>query len=285
VSGDMGSPAFTARRPLINNQFTFLGGWLDQSYWPDGIYTAPTDEALAFDLKAVKEFGLNTVRLHQKVNSERWYWYADSLGIILLQDMFQKYGGASAATIQPFVVDYFRMIGNEYNHPSIIQWTVFNEFDCVGVFNVPKMVQIAKDLDPSRLYDTNSGGPGNDLHIADVDDIHTYPYPGIPTPSATQYGMLGEYGGVGAFVSGKEWVADKCQTYLHVNTPQDEADTYIKMTQTIKANKVDIACVIYTQITDVERECDGFYNYDRSNKFNTAQMAAVVKANQQMIAA
>ena len=119
-------------------------------------------------------------------------------------DMIQKYGGATAATISPFVVEYYRMVDYEYllfsfllsslllfpysslfffssssllspskryNHPSIVQWEVFNEGDCVGVFNAPQMVQIALDLDPSRLIDTNSGGPANGLYIANVNDI------------------------------------------------------------------------------------------------------------------
>jgi len=171
------------------------------------------------------------------------------------------------------------MIKGLYNHPSIIQWTVFNEGDCVGQFNVPDTVNFAKSLDNTRLFDTNSGGPGNDLHIADVNDIHTYPWPGDPVPNLTQYGMLGEFGGVGAFVAGHEWVPKQCQTYLAVSTPQDEANTYVTMTKQIVAKKDDISVSIYTQITDVERECDGFLNYDRTNKFNDAQTKAIHDAN------
>jgi hypothetical protein len=283
VSGSQAVPASMVDRPFINGQFVFMAGWLDQSFWPDGIYTAPTDDALAFDLQALATFGLNTVRLHQKVNPQRWYWYADKLGVIVLQDMIQKYGGASSATVQPFRDDYTAMVNNLYNHPSIIQWTIFNEGDCVGVFNVQQTVSFAKALDSTRLYDTNSGGPANDLHLADVNDIHTYPYPGDPLPSSSQYGMLGEFGGVGAFVAGHEWVPGQCQTYLKVNTPEDEANTYVAMTKTILSNKNDISCSIYTQITDVERECDGFLNYDRTNKFNPQQTKAIHDANQALI--
>jgi hypothetical protein len=281
VSGALGQPAYPARRPNLNGEFIFYAGWLDQSYWPDGQYTAPTEEALAFDLQAVKTFGFNSVRLHQKVNPDRWYWYADSLGIVLLQDMFQKYGGATAATIQPFIVELYRMIDQLYNHPSIVQWEVFNEGDCVGVFNATQVTQMVLDLDPSRLVDTNSGGPANNLYFANVNDIHTYPYPGDPKPSATQYAMIGEFGGVGAFVSGKEWVAGQCTTYLHVNTPADEAATYINMTNMISLD--DVSVIIYTQITDVELECDGFLNYDRTNKFTTSEIQSVAAANQKLI--
>jgi len=260
-----------------------MAGWLDQSWWPDGQYTAPSDDALMFDLQAVKTFGLNTVRLHQKVNSARWYYHADRLGIIILQDMIQKYGGASSQTVDPFMKDLQAMIQGLHNHPSIIQWTVFNEGDCVGSFDVPKTVSFAKSLDSTRLFDTDSGGPANDLHLADVNDIHSYPYPGDPKPTKTQYGMIGEYGGIGAFVKGHEWVPNQCGTYLHVDTPQEEADTYIAMVKTIASRKADISVCIYTQITDVERECDGFLNYDRTNKFNAQQTQAVHDANVALI--
>jgi hypothetical protein len=267
----------------LNGDPLFLAGWLDQSWWPDGQYTAPTDEALAFDLKVVKTFGLNMVRLHQKVNSERWYYYADKLGIVIFQDMIQKYGGATQATVPLFLADLKAMIEGRYNHPSIVQWDAFNEGDCVSQFNVPSVINQIRQLDPSRLLDTNSGGPGNDLHIADVNDVHTYPYPGDPKPSATQYAMLGEFGGIGAFVAGKEWVPGQCQTYLHVDTPELEATTYIAMAQTIRSRKVDLSASVYTQITDVERECDGFLNYDRTNKFNADQTARIATANQNII--
>jgi len=113
----------------------FLAGWLDQSFWPDGLYTAPTDAALAFDLQSVKTFGLNMVRLHQKVNSERWYYYADTIGVLIMQDMPQKYGGATSATVNPFMDDLTAMVtGPRANHPSIVQWETFNEGDCYGVF-------------------------------------------------------------------------------------------------------------------------------------------------------
>jgi len=281
VSGALGEPAYPARRPNLNGQYVYLAGWLDQSWWPDGQYTAPTDEALAFDVSSVKTFGLNSVRLHQKVNPERWYWYADSLGIVLLQDMFQKYGGASAATVPPFIVELYRMIDYQYNHPSIIQWEVFNEGDCVGVFNASQVVQIVLDLDASRLVDTNSGGPANGLFIADVNDIHSYPYPGDPKPSETQYAMIGEFGGIGAFIEGKEWVPNACGTYLHVDTPAEEAGVYVNMTYMINLNDVSVS--IYTQITDVELECDGFLNYDRSSKFNAAEVQSIFAANQKLI--
>lgn len=91
--------------------------------------------------------------------------------------------------------------------------------------------------------------------------------------------MIGEFGGIGAFVEGHEWVAGKCHTYLHVDTPDDEANEYISMIGTVQGNRNDVSAIVYTQITDVELECDGFYNYDRTNKFSEAKTAAIVAAN------
>ena len=117
VAGDQGSAGGLALRPAINGKFTFLAGWLDQSWWPDGEYTAPSDAALGFDLQAVVDFGLNAVRLHQKVNSDRWYYWADKLGVIIIQDMVQKYGGATAETVPDFEMEIKAMIDGRYNHP------------------------------------------------------------------------------------------------------------------------------------------------------------------------
>jgi hypothetical protein len=117
VSGSQGAPAGPGMRPAINGNFTFLAGFLDQSWWPDGEYTAPSDAALAFDLQSLATFGFNSVRLHQKVNSERWYYWADKLGVAVQQDGVQKYGDATSQTIEPFLHDWKAMVDGRYNHP------------------------------------------------------------------------------------------------------------------------------------------------------------------------
>jgi len=284
IAGDQGIPGTTAKRPAVNGKFTFLAGWLDQSWWPDGEYTAPTDDALAFDITSIPLFGLNAVRLHQKVNPQRWYYFADTNGIAVLQDGVQKYGGASEATIEPFLADFKAMMDGLYNHPSIIQWDVFNEGDCVGVFpNVTAVIDWVLQYDPSRLVDTNSGGPANGLYIADVNDDHSYPWPGHPNPSTTQYALDGEFGGIGAFIPGMEWANNECSTYLKADTPQIEADIYVNMTKVLISYKGQLSGSIYTQITDVENECDGFYTMNRTNKFTSAQLAEIVAANTALI--
>ena len=293
VSGTQGMPSGRVAKPVLNGEFVFLAGWLDQSFWPDGIYTAPTDDALAYDLEAVRTFGMNMVRLHQKVNSERWYWHADRMGVVVMQDAVQKYGHANASTIPFFEHDLVAMIEGRGNHPCIVQWETFNEGDCWAVFDaagpphsVNDTVALARRTDwQGRLVDTDSGGGANDQPEGDVNDIHSYPDPGDPTPKGNKYAMIGEFGGIGAFVAGKEWVPGKCHTYEKVDTPQDEADTYVKMAAKILSQIGHLSASVYTQITDVELECDGFLNYDRSTKFTPAQTAAIRDANLKLVEA
>jgi len=268
-------------RLMLNKEPIFAAGWLDQSWWPDGQYTAPTDAALASDIAAVKMFGMNMVRLHQKINPERWYYAADTMGVMVFQDAVQHFGGNPSQDL--FKSDWAAAIHGRGNHPSIVQWEIFNEGDCVRSFNVPEMVNFTRDLDPYRLIDAHSGGDMN--AGGDVNDIHTYPYPGNPKPNGKQYGMIGEFGGIGAFLDGKEWVPNKCHTYLKVDTPTEEASKYVSMAQTIAGyQKAKTASAsVYTQITDVELECDGFLNYDRTNKFSAADTASIAAANQAII--
>jgi hypothetical protein len=235
-------------------------GWLDQSWWPDGEYTAPTTDALVSDVQAVLDFGLNSIRLHQKVNPELWYAAADKLGVYILQDMVQKYGGASADTCNPFMQDLKAMMDGRYNHPSIIQIELFNEDDCWKEFDVPSVYAWAQGYDGSRLIDSNSGPDGRDPmsnRLGNVSDGHSYPWPRAPTYIAGQTQMIGEFGGIGAFVVGHEWTPGKCGTYLPASDPPTEAGIYVNMTkQLITLKQQGVSCCIYTQITDVERECD-----------------------------
>jgi beta-galactosidase/beta-glucuronidase len=238
--------------------------------------TAPTDEGLRSDIAAVKAFGLNLVRLHQKVNPERWYTWADRLGIIVYQDAVQHFG--DNPSLELFTSDLVKMIADRYSHPCIVQYDIFNEGDCIKDFlkSAPetpaKIVELVRGIDPSRLIDINSGGPANEFNVGDVFDIHDYggylgsrPRPKDPKPTATQYAMIGEFGGLGAFLSQWQQVngSGKCRSnspagsYGHGNTtPTEAASSYIGMTKLLAANKHDISASVYTQITDVENECD-----------------------------
>jgi hypothetical protein len=312
-SFQLGQDDNNVTRPVLNGEHVLVySGFLDQSWWPDGIYVAPTDDALAFDIQVLKTFGMNLIRLHQKINPERWYYWADVTGVIVFQDMVQKYGGASNDTVPLFLEDMKRAILGRKNHPCIVQFTVFNEGDCWNVFNVSETLNMARSLAPDHLLDTDSGGKANDLHIGDVNDIHSYPQPGDTQPSKTQYAMVGEYvvwdlfslplsfflslsshthihtfqcryGGIGAFIEGKEWKPKMCHTYLPAATPQEEASDYLQMISTLLSNSDHISAAVYTQTTDVELECDGFLNFDRTHKFNSTEIELIHAANEGLV--
>ncbi|CAE8719979.1 unnamed protein product, partial [Polarella glacialis] len=258
----LGKSSTEVTRPLLNGQFTFLAGFLDQSWWPDGLYTArgAFDERLVYarrgafderlvqesDLLATKMFGMNMIRLHQKVNPE--------------------YGGASPATVPLFVEDLKAMLEGRGNHPCIMQWTTFNEGDSWTVFTEPPLdvlgiTELVKQLDPSRLVDCDSGGGANDKHYADVNDVHSYPN---PSPQ-------------------NEWVPKGCFAYLPSTSPANQAEQYVNITKMIMAQEDQLSAVVLTQTTDIELECDGFLNFDRSNKFTEGQTKTIHDANQAMI--
>eukprot|EP01084_Bolivina_argentea_P181108 312832_1 len=293
IAGIKGYNAYKSMRPVFNNETFLMVGWLDQQFWPDGLYTPPSDDALLFDLQAVLDYGLNTVRFHQKVAPERWYYYADKMGIIIQQDAVQKLHGANASTVNLFLKDFELEIEQLYNHPSIIQWEIFNENDCWKVFpNITQVYEYVRSLDGTRLIDVDSGGKNqnspqilNETDIGDVMDWHHYSWPVKVYPTDSQYGEQGEYGGIGYFVNGHEWLKNGCKRNPEVDTAQEYADMYINMTKWIIENtKYDISAVIYTQLSDIETECDGYFNYDRTAKFNEAQKQAIYKANQDLIA-
>ncbi len=151
-------------------------------------------------------------------------------------------------------------------------------------FNASSVVAWTQAYDPHRLVDTDSGGPANDLHVGDVNDIHSYPYPGNPVPSETQVAMVGEFGGIGTYDNtngNNEWARGQCHTYLHEPTAAAYANTYVAMISTITANKVStgLSYCVYTQTTDVENECDGMVNMDRTPKFTPDQIAQIRAAN------
>jgi len=294
----LGDGPKAGKRALLNGNFTFLAGFLDQSWWPDGQYTAPTDEALAHDLQIVPRFGLNLIRLHMKVNPERWYYHADTVGVAVFQDMPQKNPGdhgapTTNATVPLFVDDLRAMVLGRGNHPAVLQWTAFNEGDCWDIFNasappndLPGIAALVRRLDPRRLVDMDSGGGANGLGLGDVNDIHTYaPTLADVVPSATQYAMIGEFGGVGAFDPAKEWQARGCHNYNEQPTMHGAAATYIGMAAQLRAKVDHLSAAVFTQATDIELECDGFLNYDRSSKFSDADAAAIQAANRAIMRA
>eukprot|EP00729_Bicosta_minor_P016262 gene16262-17363_t len=287
------------RKSLYLNGKRFIAtGWLDQSWWPDGQYTAPSDEALAFDVAALKTYGMNMVRLHQKINPERWYYHADRLGVVVFQDAVQhfNYGSSPDFPAYPnekinttiFSSEWAKAITGRKNHPSIVQWDIFNEFEfTIKDWQPPSAIlNLTRSLDPSRLVDFNSGGPGNNLGLGDVNDIHDYPDPrqeGLASPS--QYGELGEFGGIGWAPTGHEWLPGQCQHRSAGNVGTNStvgACIYLRELARARESFMvgNISAIVYTQITDVELECDGFLAYDRTPHFNDADAAKIKAANE-----
>jgi hypothetical protein len=262
---------------FLNNKAYFEMGPLDQGFWPDGIYTAPTDAALKYDLQMEKALGFNSVRKHIKVERQRWYYWADQLGLMVWQDMpsCNSYtGNANPPAVDPldFIAELSALVTNHWNSPCIVMWDIFNEDqgeagsgDSVGQTNTAYLVNLVKTLDPSRLVNQASGGAY--FGVGDVLDSHSYPDPGDPT-SSTQAPVDGEFGGIAWHVTGHLWNAAQAGTgYLLASSLDNFAalyDGYLNEALSYKtiANG-GLNAAIYTQITDVENECNGLMTYDR----------------------
>ncbi len=275
-------------RLLLNNQFVFQVGFLDQGFWPDGIYTAPTDEALRFDIEMTKKLGMNMARKHVKVEPDRWYYWADKLGLLVWQDMPSgqagKGGGRNKQTGElqdgvrvsdeanaQFEAELKAMVQGRWNHPSIIMWVVFNEG--WGQYETPRLTQWVKQMDPSRLVNNASGW--HDIPAGDVIDMHNYPGPGCPKPDGKRAPVLGEFGGLGLPVPGHMWV-DKSWGYRGMPDATALTRKYCELLRKVHELKdtEGLNACVYTQTTDVETECNGLLTYDRELKPDLEKVAA-----------
>ena len=273
-------------RMLLNGKFTFQMGSLDQGFWPDGVYTAPTDEALKSDLVAEKNLGFNTVRKHIKVEPDRWFYDADKLGMLVWQDMPAMATGRNPdpAAQNEFITELHRMVDLHKSFASVVAWVDMNEgwgeFDPAGVAN------LVKGWDPSRLVDNMSGWNccGYDGGNGDVIDNHTYVGPGNPSPSNTRAAFDGEYGGLGLKVPGHDWSPNGFG-YEMENSSQQLTDRYVQLANALIPCEVTcgLSGAIYTQPTDVEDENNGLLTYDR--QVTKVDVAKVRAANLAVIAA
>ncbi len=253
-------------RLFLNNKPVFMDGPLDQGYWPDGLYTAPTDEALKFDIEAAKKLGFNMIRKHAKREPDRWYYWCDKLGMLVWQDMpsvnpkdFEK--KRTPQTDAQFKTELVEMINELYNFPSIYMWVVFNEG--WGQFNTKYFVDLVRELDPSRLIDNASGWV--DKGFGDVVDMHKYPGPGSPEPEVHRAAVLGEFGGLGLPIAGHTWTT-KNWGYQNLKDTTDYKARYEELWDNVWKLKenIGLSAAVYTQITDVETETNGIFTYDRS---------------------
>jgi len=266
----LGQDARGVTRILLNNRPLFQLGVLDQGFWPDGLYTAPSDAALRSDLMVLKRLGFNLVRKHVKVEPERWYYWADKLGLLVWQDM--PSGDATAdqgsgdvartdGSASEFEQELTRMIKTHQNHPSVVMWVLFNEG--WGQYDTARLTQRVRHLDPTRLVDSASGW--NDRGVGDVIDWHRYPGPDAPDPTRTRAAVLGEFGGLGLPLAGHTW---QDQANWGYRTFPD-ADTLTKAYEERVAALAPLiqrglSAAVYTQMTDVEIEVNGLLTYDRA---------------------
>ncbi|MFX0174940.1 MAG: glycoside hydrolase family 2 protein [Candidatus Hodarchaeota archaeon] len=273
----LGKPENGIQQIELNNKPLFQYGTLDQGYWPDGLYTAPTDEALSYDIEITKELGFNMIRKHVKVEPARWYYHCDKVGILVWQDM--PNGGTimldPAKEIEEFKnkkrdeqekLEYYNeledMIKNLFNSPSIVVWVPFNEG--WGQFDTELVVERIRKLDGTRLIDSASGW--FDQGVGDIYDCHNYPTPKMPVLKkiGDRAAVVGEFGGLGLEIHDHMWNMRSKFVYRNYDDPNSMITMYGKLISTLKKLiGKGLTAAIYTQITDVEGEVNGLLTYDR----------------------
>ncbi len=263
-------------RLTLNGLPIFHFGPLDQGWWPDGLYTAPTDEALAYDIQKTKDLGFNMIRKHVKVEPARWYYHCDRIGMIVWQDMpsggrgpewqtTQYYQGPeslrSLESEECYIKEWTEIINSLKSQPCIGVWVPFNE--SWGQFKTPEIVEMTKKLDPTRLVNPASGG--NFYQCGDILDLHHYPEPKMVLYDPTRATVLGEYGGIGRKVEGHTWVKDQGWGYVEFDTEEKVTDIYVEYAnQLYKMAFQGFSAAVYTQTTDCETELNGLMTYDRT---------------------
>ncbi|MCX6136626.1 MAG: hypothetical protein NTV54_03915 [Ignavibacteriales bacterium] len=276
-------------RLQLNNHDYFQFGPLDQGWWPDGLYTAPTDEALVFDIKKTKELGYNLIRKHVKVEPARWYYHCDREGILVWQDMpsgdrtvewqrrnyfagqeFQR----SLESEKNFRSEWKAIMDLLVSNPSVVAWVPFNE--AWGQFKTAEIADWTKSYDPSRLVNPASGG--NFFDVGDMLDTHNYPAPELSMYTNKRACVLGEYGGIGLAVDNHLWLREKNWGYVKYKTSEEATEAYLQLADKLKRLiTAGFSAAIYTQTTDVESEINGLMTYDR--KITKLQQERIRKVN------
>lgn len=279
------------QRMMLNNEFVFQYGPLDQGWWPDGLYTAPTDEALKFDIEKTQEMGFNMIRKHVKVEPARWYYYCDQMGMLVWQDMpsgdmgnfwnqrpgvvmgIETERERTAESEEIFRTEWKEIMDDFHNFPSIVVWVPFNE--AWGQFKTEEITKWTMEYDPSRLVNSASGG--NFYPVGHIMDLHNYPDPAMPDPELfgeERIIVLGEFGGLGLPVEDHTWQEKDNWGYQSFKDQEELAERYQKlMNDLTPLISKGLSAAIYTQTTDVEVEVNGLMTYDRKViKFDEAQM-------------
>ncbi len=247
-------------RLKLNNEVLFQYGPLDQGWWPDGLYTPATDEAMQYDIAMTKKFGMNMARKHVKVECARWYYWCDKLGLLVWQDMPSGDAPRSDESKANYRRELKAMIDAFHNFPSIVMWVPFNEG--WGQYDTPEVVKWVQEYDPTRPVNEASGW--TDRGSGDVSDMHSYPGPGMRPVEKDRVVVLGEFGGLGMPVKGHTWQAEKNWGYVSYQTQEDLTDAYVNLlTQMRPLIGQGLSAAVYTQTSDVEIEVNGLMTYDR----------------------
>jgi beta-galactosidase/beta-glucuronidase len=274
-------------RIQLNNKFIFQYGLLDQGFWPDGLYTAPSDDALKADIEVAKKLGFNLLRKHVKVEPQRWYYWCDRLGMLVWQDMPSGDRAAHWSQLPEITRSekskacYERelkaMVDGLRNHPSIITWVPFNEG--WGQYDTIRIINWTMQYDTSRLVDAPSGW--NDFPSAGhMVDRHEYPGPAAPSFEKSRALVLGEFGGLGYSVVGHTWNGQGWSSN-QLHTTQELNAAYVGLMAELKrlVESSGLSAAIYTQLADVEAEINGITTYDRAvMKFDEETMIAAHKS-------
>jgi hypothetical protein len=284
----IGSDQFGRTRMMLNNKPYFQLGPLDQGWWPDGLYTAPTDEALRFDVEYTKRIGMNMIRKHVKVEPARWYYHCDRLGMLVWQDMpngnlqpnqpnnlrVEPNGPDAkrpADSAKQFEAELAEMIRALEAVPSIVAWVPFNEG--WGQYDTARIAALTRKLDPTRIVNAVSGW--TDRNVGDIRDVHHYPGPALEDAGPGRAAVLGEFGGVSMPVKDHLWVVTNANWGYATTQQRDELFAYYQslFTNMRALLAQGMSAAIYTQTTDVESEVNGYLTYDRAvEKFDTAAL-------------
>ncbi len=281
-------------RLLLNGEPLFQFGPLDQGWWPDGLLTPPSYEAMIYDLEQTKSWGFNMIRKHIKVEPATWYTWCDRNGIIVWQDMpsgdaewewqNHKYFDGVELNRTPESEYHYRKEWREimdqlHSYPCICVWVPFNER--WGQFKTVEITSWTQQHDPSRLVNSASGG--NFFPCGDILDLHNYPEPRMYLFDGSRVNVLGEYGGIGYPISGHLWAPERQNWgYVQYNSPTAVTDVYVDYAEQLyRLAQRGFSAAVYTQTTDVEIEVNGFMTYDR--KLFKMELDRVRQANRKLV--
>ncbi len=250
------------QRVFLNGKEIFQSGTLDQGFWPEGLHTPPTHEAMVWDIDYTRQMGFNMIRKHIKIEPDLWYHHCDKTGMLVWQDAVSG-ENKSPESHRLFEKDLHRMIDNHWSSPAIVLWVVFNEG--WGQYDTERITQEIQTKDPTRLVTSPSGWV--DKGVGDIQDMHKYPGPGAPLPDPKRASVLGEFGGLGLFVKGHSW-SEKHWGYQGMATKEELAQRFAGIMNGLKFLRATrgLCASVYTQTTDVEIEANGLVSYDREVK-------------------